>query len=54
MVRKGRWHDYDENGKKKKEYGAFVRQAREFAYARERPWTPNPNNMGQPAKKERP
>jgi len=52
MVRKGRWHDY-ENGKKK-EYGAFVRQAREFAYARERPWTPNPNNMGQPAKKERP
>lgn len=31
MVRKGQWHDY-ENGKKK-EYGEFVRKAREFAYA---------------------
>jgi hypothetical protein len=50
MVRKGLWHDY-ENGKKKV-YGAFVRQAREFIYARERPTTPNPNNMGQPAKND--
>ncbi|MBI2185054.1 MAG: hypothetical protein HYU39_08870 [Thaumarchaeota archaeon] len=31
MVRKGEWHDY-ENGKKK-EYGEFVKKAREFAYA---------------------
>lgn len=50
MVRKGQWHDY-ENGKKK-EYGEFVRQAKEFVYSREKPWTPNPNNMGQPAKND--
>ncbi len=35
MVRKGQWHDY-ENGKKK-EYGEFVRKAREFTYARQAP-----------------
>lgn len=35
MVKKGQWHDY-ENGKKK-EYGEFVRKAREFAYARPPP-----------------
>src|SRR2546426_6996826 len=35
MVRKGQWHDY-ENGKKK-EYGEFVRKAREFTYARPAP-----------------
>ena len=50
MVRKGQWHDY-ENGKKK-EYGEFVRQTREFVYAREQPWTPNPNDRGQPAKND--
>jgi hypothetical protein len=50
MVKKGQWHDY-ENGKKK-EYGEFVRKAREFVYARERPWTPNPDNMGQPVKND--
>ncbi len=50
MVRKGQWHDY-ENGKKL-EYGAFVRQAREFVYSREKPWKPNPNNMGQPVKND--
>jgi len=50
MVEKGQWHDY-ENGKKK-EYGEFVRNAREFVYARERPWEPNPHSMGQPAKND--
>ena len=50
MVRKGQWHDY-ENGKKK-EFGELVRKAREFVYAREQPWIPNPNNMGQPAKND--
>jgi len=35
MVRKGQWHDY-KNGKKK-EYGEFVRKAREFTYARPAP-----------------
>lgn len=50
MVRKGQWHDC-ENGKKK-EYGEFVRQAREFVYSREQPWTPNPNNMGAPVKND--
>jgi len=35
MVGKGQWHDY-ENGKKK-EYGEFVRKAREFTYARPAP-----------------
>jgi len=50
MVRRGQWHDY-ENGKKK-EYGEFVRKAREFVYACEQPWIPNPNNMGQPAKND--
>jgi hypothetical protein len=37
MVRKGQWHDY-ENGKKK-EYGEFVRYAREFVYSQPSPWT---------------
>jgi hypothetical protein len=50
MVRKGQWHDY-ENGKKK-EYGEFVRYAKEFVYAKERPWTPNPSNRGQPVKND--
>jgi len=50
MVKKGQWHDY-ENGKKK-EYGGFVRKGREFVYAMEQPWTPNPGNMGQPAKND--
>jgi hypothetical protein len=50
MVKKGQWHDY-ENGKKK-EYGEFVRKAREFVYAMEQPWTPNPDNMGQPSKND--
>ena len=35
MVRKGQWHDY-ENGKKK-EYGEFVRKAREFVYSQPEP-----------------
>jgi hypothetical protein len=35
MVKKGQWHDY-ENGKKK-EYGEFVRKAREFVYAQQEP-----------------
>lgn len=50
MVEKGQWHDYEEG--KKKEYGEFVRKGREFVYARERPWAPNPNNMGQPVKND--
>lgn len=50
MVRKGQWHDY-ENGKKN-EYGLFVRYAREFVYAKEEPWTPNPNGMGAPVKND--
>jgi len=50
MVEKGEWHDY-ENGKKK-EYSEFVRNAREFVYAMEQPWMPNPNNMGQPVKND--
>jgi hypothetical protein len=44
------WHDY-ENGKKKG-YGEFVRQAREFFYARETRWTPNSSGRGQPAKND--
>ena len=35
MVKKGQWRDY-ENGKKK-EYGEFVRKAKEFTYARPAP-----------------
>ncbi len=35
MVKKGQWHDYEQG--KKKEYGEFVRKAREFAYARPPP-----------------
>ena len=35
MVKKGQWHDYEDG--KKKEYGEFVRKAREFAYARPAP-----------------
>jgi hypothetical protein len=35
MVMKGQWHDYEDG--KKKEYGEFVRKAREFAYARPPP-----------------
>jgi hypothetical protein len=50
MVQKGQWHDYEDG--KKKEYGEFVRKARGFLYSREQPWTPNPNNMGQPVKND--
>ena len=50
MVRKGQWHYYEKG--KRKEYGAFVRQAREFVYSRGKPWTPNPNNRGQPVKND--
>jgi hypothetical protein len=50
MVKKGQWHDYEDG--KKKEYGEFVRKAGEFVYGREQPWTPNPNDMGQPAKND--
>lgn len=50
MVKKGQWHDYEDG--KKKEYGEFVRKAREFVYATGQPWTPNPNRMGQPAKND--
>jgi hypothetical protein len=50
MVGKGQWSDY-ENGKKK-EYGEFVRQGREFVYSLESPWQPNPNKRGQPAKND--
>ncbi len=50
MVAKGEWSDYERG--KKKEYGEFVRKAREFVYARESPWQPNPDNMGQPAKND--
>jgi hypothetical protein len=51
MVAKGERSDY-EKGKKKKEYGEFVRKARQFVYAREPPWQANPENMGQPAKND--
>jgi hypothetical protein len=50
MVAKGQWSDY-ENGKKK-EYGEFVRLAREFVYAREPPWEANPAHRGQPIKND--
>jgi hypothetical protein len=51
MVRKGQWHDYEDG--KKREYGEFVRKARELVYSmEERPWTPNPNRRGQPAKND--
>jgi hypothetical protein len=51
MVAKGEWSDY-EKGKKKKEYGEFVRKAREFIFARDSPWQANPDNMGQPVKND--
>jgi hypothetical protein len=50
MVAKGHWHDYEEG--KKKEYGEFVRLAREFVYAREPPWQANPADRGQPVKND--
>lgn len=50
MVAKGEWSDYEKG--KKKEYGEFVRKAREFVYGREPPWQANPDNMGQPAKND--
>jgi hypothetical protein len=51
MVEKGQWSDY-ENGKKK-EYGEFVRRAREFVYAMgESPWQANPANRGQPVRND--
>ncbi len=50
MVAKGEWSDYEKG--KKKEYGEFVRKAREFVYGRESPWQANPDNMGQPAKND--
>ena len=51
MVEKGQWSDYEKG--KKKEYGEFVRKAREFVYAvRESPWQANPDNMGQPVKND--
>lgn len=50
MVAKGEWSDYEKG--KKKEYGEFVRKAREFVYSRESPWQANPDNMGQPAKND--
>lgn len=50
MVAKGQWHDYEEG--KKKEYGEFVRLAREFVYAGASPWQANPADRGQPAKND--
>jgi len=50
MVAKGQWRDY-ENGKKR-EYGEFVRLAREFVYAMEAPREANPANRGRPAKND--
>src|SRR5690242_12431921 len=50
MVVKGQWSDYESG--KKKEYGEFVRQAREFVYSLESPWQPNPRNMGQPVRND--
>jgi hypothetical protein len=35
VVEKGQWHDYESG--KKKEYGEFVRKAREFVYAQPAP-----------------
>ncbi len=50
MVERGQWSDYEKG--KKKEYGEFVRKAREFIFARDPPWRSNPDNMGQPAKND--
>jgi hypothetical protein len=50
MVAKGQWSDYESG--KKKEYGEFVRKAREFVYSFDPPWQANPANMGQPAKND--
>ena len=50
MVAKGEWSDYERG--KKKEYGEFVRKARELVYAREPPWQANPDSRGQPAKND--
>lgn len=50
MVAKGQWHDYEEG--KKKEFGEFVRLAREFVYATNAPWQANPADRGQPAKND--
>ena len=50
MAAKGQWSDY-ENGKKR-EYGEFMRRAREFVDAGEAPWEANPANRGQPAKND--
>jgi hypothetical protein len=50
MVTKGQWHDYEDG--KKQEYGEFVRKGRDLVYGMERPWTPNPNGMGQPSKND--
>jgi hypothetical protein len=50
MVERGQWSDYEKG--KKKEYGEFLRKAREFVYASEPPWQANPDNMGQPAKND--
>ena len=35
MVKKGRWHEYEEG--KKREYGEFGRRAREFVYSNPEP-----------------
>jgi hypothetical protein len=50
MVAKGQWSDY-ENGKKR-EYGEFMRRAREFVDAGEAPWEANPANRGEPVKND--
>ena len=50
MVAKGEWSDYERG--KKKEYGEFVRKARQFVYGRAPPWQANPDNMGQPVKND--
>src|SRR3990170_4278004 len=50
MVTKGQWRDY-ENGKKK-EYGEFIRKARELVYVNASPWHSNQNNRGQPVKND--
>jgi hypothetical protein len=39
MVAKGEWSDYEKG--KKKEYGQFVRHAREFVYSQPEPWRYN-------------
>jgi hypothetical protein len=50
MVERGQWSDYERG--KKKEYGEFVRNARQFVHAIDPPWRANPNKMGQPAKND--